>query len=258
MVDRAADAPLYKQLAGEVRERIKSGEFRSGEQLPSEAEYHESHGVSRMTVRLAMQELRAEGLVVSWQGRGTFVADPKREPMPYRASVVHSAAVRARRPGLDAFRVELAELGRKGFQDLRVERIPAPEEIASRLGLAPGDPVVVRRHRQVVEGQPYALVDSWFDAALADGTPLAEDVKVPGGTDSLMVALDLEALHRRDEVTARMPTPEEAQALDIAGGVPVVIVVATELAAEGRPVEVYVRVMPADRVSLVYEVPKAI
>jgi len=257
MVERGVEEPLYRQLAAELGGQIRSGVYRVGDRIPSEAELQEQHGISRETVRLAMNLLRVEGLVTIRQGSGTFAADPKTARMPYRASVVHSAAVRAQRPGLDAFRAELKALGREGFQDLRVERVPAPEEIASRLGLEPGEPVVVRRHRQEVEGQPYALVDSWFAAELADGTPLAENVKVPGGTDALMARMGWEALTRTDEVTARMPTPEEAQELVIAGGVPVVIVVATELAAGGKPVEVYTRVHPANRFVLVYEVSKA-
>jgi len=257
MIERAAEAPLYKQIAAELRARIKGGTFTVGDQIPSEAEMQDQYGVSRMTARLAVQELRTEGLVVTGQGKGTFVADPKTAPMPYLASVIHSASARAQRPGRDAFSAELESAGRTGEEHIQVERRGAPDAIADRLGLSPGDPVILRRRLQVVEGHPSALVDSWWPADIAEGTELASPASVARGTDTVMAELGLEALTRRDEVTARMPTPEEAQELGIAGGVPVVIVVATELASEGQPVEVYTRVHPADRFVLVYEVAKA-
>lgn len=158
------------------------------------------------------------------------------------------------------FQAELKALGRSGSVTLTVEQIGAPLEIAELLGLKPGAPVVVRRRQQTVEGKPSALADSYFPLALVEGTPVAEPAKVKGGTDRAMAELGLEATMRRDEITARMPTPEEAQALQIAGGVPVVLVVGTEFTGENEdePVEVYSLVLPADRHRLVYEVRKDI
>lgn len=69
--------PPYVQLAGEIREAIASGEYSPGERLPSTRRLAEDNGISPMTVQHAMKVLRDEGLVVSQQGRGVFVQDPK-------------------------------------------------------------------------------------------------------------------------------------------------------------------------------------
>ena len=72
-IDRAEDAPPYRQIASMLRRAITSNQLLPGDQLPSEAKLIAHFGVARMTVRQALQELRSEGLVVSEHGRGVFV-----------------------------------------------------------------------------------------------------------------------------------------------------------------------------------------
>lgn len=67
--------PLYTQLADILREMIKSGELQPRSLLPSESYLQQEQGVSRGTVRTAIGILRAEGLVVTISGRGTFVKE---------------------------------------------------------------------------------------------------------------------------------------------------------------------------------------
>lgn len=76
MADRRESGTYaYKSVANELRRRIAGQEYRLGDQLPTEAELGEQHGVSRQTIRRAMQELVGEGLVYRVQGSGTFVGD---------------------------------------------------------------------------------------------------------------------------------------------------------------------------------------
>lgn len=65
--------PPYQQVADALRAAIRNGSYAAGDRLPTVAELAEQHGVAKMTVQRALTDLRAEGLVVSWQGRGTFV-----------------------------------------------------------------------------------------------------------------------------------------------------------------------------------------
>lgn len=71
-------APLYVRLK-EALSRLIDVELSVGDQLPSESKLVSEYGVSRMTVRLALGALANEGLIVRKQGRGTFVAEPKRD-----------------------------------------------------------------------------------------------------------------------------------------------------------------------------------
>ena len=64
-----------QEIAATLRERIRSGDLRPGERLPTQAELAEEFGVERGTVRQALRALQDDGLLVTYPGRGTFVAD---------------------------------------------------------------------------------------------------------------------------------------------------------------------------------------
>jgi DNA-binding GntR family transcriptional regulator len=72
--------PPYVQLAAELREAIEAGEYAPGDRLPSTRRLAETNGISPMTVQHALRQLKNEGLVVSHQGRGAFVQEPKDAP----------------------------------------------------------------------------------------------------------------------------------------------------------------------------------
>ena len=72
-VDHLDPTPLYQQLANILRARITVASGR-GEPLPSESYLQQEHGVSRVTVRKAVQVLRDEGLVITIPQRGTYIA----------------------------------------------------------------------------------------------------------------------------------------------------------------------------------------
>lgn len=79
-LNAATGQPLYRQVAGEIRQGVESGKYPPGARLPSEPELMDRYQVSRNTVRLALELLREEGLVVTGQGRGSFVVE--RAPAP--------------------------------------------------------------------------------------------------------------------------------------------------------------------------------
>lgn len=246
---------LYRQLADGIRGQIQAGELTPGTKLPSEGELAETHGVARITVRLALGLLRSEGLVNTEQGRGSFVADPATVPLRFNASTIHA---RSRREAseVDALRTDLAMQGaRTGRSDVTIERMVAPDNIAARLGLDDDEEVIVRRRVQYVDGRPVHLSDSWFRAAMVEGTEIAEPVDVVRGTNRVMAELGHEAVRRTDEISARMPTGAEAEVLQLDEGVPVLVAIHTERDAKDEPVEVHVLTLPTDRHVLVYEVP---
>ena len=68
---------IYTQIVDYVQAHIESGEWQPGHRLPAERDMAENWGVAYLTVRRAMAELRKKGLIVSVQGRGTYVKDPE-------------------------------------------------------------------------------------------------------------------------------------------------------------------------------------
>jgi len=109
-VDRLADAPPFRQIADQLRRAIQRGDLEPGGRVPSEAELIEHYGVARMTVRQAVAELKAEGLVIAEHGRGVFV----RSRPTVRRLASDRFARRHRQAGKAAFLAESESLGTPG------------------------------------------------------------------------------------------------------------------------------------------------
>lgn len=87
VIDRASAIPYYFQLKQALSDEIRSGQLPPGSRLPSEPELCERFGISRTTVRQALSELEAEGMLRREKGRGTFVA-----PLADRSTFLQSAS----------------------------------------------------------------------------------------------------------------------------------------------------------------------
>jgi GntR family transcriptional regulator len=93
---------LPTRLADDLRERLAHREWTEGEQLPTEAEFVDSYGVSRATVRQALKTLESQGLIVTRRGRGSFVADGSmiRAGMQELTSITSTIAEMGHRPAM--------------------------------------------------------------------------------------------------------------------------------------------------------------
>src|SRR3954463_6557957 len=98
-LDRGSDVPLGTQLAWQLRGAIAAGAMRAGDRLPGVRELAADAGVNVNTVRAVYARLAAQGVIVSEQGRGTFVSGSSRGPD--LAELVERAAGEARRHGID-------------------------------------------------------------------------------------------------------------------------------------------------------------
>ncbi len=83
-LDKHSPLPLYYQLKSLIEEKITSGEYLSGELIPSENQFCKQYGISRTTVRQAINNLVSAGKLVRTQGRGTFVSKSRIEKPTYR------------------------------------------------------------------------------------------------------------------------------------------------------------------------------
>lgn len=77
MLDISSDIPLYKQLSKILLKKIVDGQWKYNEKIPTETELCEQYGISRMTVRQAIDDLKNKGYICKKQGLGTFVTHPK-------------------------------------------------------------------------------------------------------------------------------------------------------------------------------------
>lgn len=156
----------YLQVAGDLRARIASGEWRTGGRLPSRAHLAEEYGVGRNVTQRAVDLLIVEGLLEGRAGSGTYVRTPRTRRRLVRSLARDvSAAVLAR--------TDITELGRASLGDARSNGPePAPARIAARLGIAEGDLCVRTEYEFLADLQPAHLGTSWEPVAITKGTPV--------------------------------------------------------------------------------------
>lgn len=249
-------SPKYHRIADQLRTRILAGELAEGDRLPGETDLMGVYEVSRNTIRLALKRLTDEGLIYSDQGRGTFVRGT-RKPFTWDWSTLESRSRHVpehKAGGHDQWATSVIAAGRVPRQDIQVTIVNPPASIAERLGLDPVTGIaVLRRRLRSVDHDPYLLADSYFPAELVQGTPLMEpgDVSAPGG---VLAASGHIQVRYHDEMTARMPTRAETQALRLSAGTAVIEHTRTGYDADGRALRVMVTVLPGDRHVITYDV----
>lgn len=237
-----------RAIADDLRSQIRAGQLRPGEALPTSRDLAAQYAVTDRTVSAAIDILKAEGLVVGEQGGRRRVRSDR--PITWDLTKFESKS-RRDSATMDDWSTAIKDAGRDPRQVVTVVTTSADASVAGWLQIQPGDEVVCRRRLRTVDGCPFQLSTSWFPSRIAKGTALMEerDISMPGG---ILRSVGHPQHHIRDEITVRMPTPEEADELRLPPGTPVAQHVRIGYGEEG-PVRVMVTIAPGDRHVLVYE-----
>jgi GntR family transcriptional regulator len=199
--------PKYLQIANHIRDEILNGILKPGEEIPSERQLALDWNVARPTAAKSLQALRVQGLVESRQGAGTYVRDTK---SPTRAKQRYS---RARVLGRIYSPGEHAEIK-------SAELVAAPEHVAKALNVQVGS-LVVRRERVTISDRigPVETSVSWLEGSLTSDAPkLLETERITNGTVNYVESVTgRKAKYARDQVAARLASPDERHALKLAG-----------------------------------------
>jgi DNA-binding GntR family transcriptional regulator len=180
-------------IADELRRQITSGDLVAGAVLPSEADLAGSYGVSRVTIRKALEVLRSDGLVGSRQGFGWFVAAPV-----VRRSLATPSTIEA----------DLAAQGRE----------PVRRILSFRFRDLDGEPVLEVVRVNLADGQPFALVTVWCPAEL--GRSLSRD-DVEGATFYDLLPIELSSIDQT--IRAAVADERDAEVLGIPVGSPLLV-----------------------------------
>lgn len=239
MSDAGPGAPKYLRLADEVRRRIRSGEYAVGDRLPTETALVDQFRVSPPTVRQALGVLRAEGLIETRHGIGTFVRDERR--LQRRSRKRYGRARRDEQLLTSQLSHEIVFAGRE----------EPPTAVAEQLG-DDLEVVVRRRHLRDHSGRVVEVGASYVPVGIAGGTFLEKPTVVPKAL--FLCVEDLAGkryAHAHDQWTARMPTPNEADALGLPIGAPVLHVLHVARADDGTVLEISESTWPADAMMIV-------
>jgi len=214
--------PVYEQVANAIRADIREGVYAPGTRLPAEKDLAARFGVSSTTVKLAMNTLRAEGLITSRQGRPATVTESP--SLVWQDNLVATA---------DGFYTMLERAGARPATITTVDRGPAPEHVADALGIETGTEVVIRHRVMRAEGgPPLCIAVSYFPVDVVSAAPALEDATQHGMPTHLRNAFGL--TWSVDLCDARRATDLEAQMLQIEPGSPVAIRKGQTLDQQGR------------------------
>lgn len=155
MLDPHSRMPLYHQIESHLREVIRSGKWQAGEAIPPERLLIEQYGVSRITIRQALANLVAAGLLYRKHGRGTFVAGAKERPITESLANLTGHLEELQLRGLDP-RVRV----------LALETRPMIAEVAEALQRSPGAEGWYLYRIVTVEQQPLMLSTVWLPCDL--------------------------------------------------------------------------------------------
>lgn len=157
--------------------------------------------------------------------------------------------------GDDAWAQETAARESVGTQRLvHAGIISAPSPVATALRLDADSPhAVVRQRLILLDGSPVELADTYYPRRIAQGTPLQEMRKIRGGAVTLLAELGHVTARVEEDVTARLPSIAEAEALAMPTAEPVIVLERTSFDADDTPIQVDVMVAPARLRRLRYE-----
>ena len=209
--------PLYYQLKEHLLREIQQ-HYEAGDLLPSESAIETQYGVSRITVRKAIEELSREGIVVKKQGKGTFVQEQK---ILYDANIIGSLTQR-----LEAQKHQL--------KTQSIEYITITEAHHAKTLLGCETLLCIKRFR-TLDGAPFALMLNYIDATKVPG------LKEKFDTESLYTIYKeqygISFWHAEETVEAKAATREQSKKLKIPENSPLLCLQRLSFDKKGRPME---------------------
>jgi GntR family transcriptional regulator len=231
-LERSSSVPIYVQIRRQLEELIHSGKLHEGNPLPGEPQMADELGVSKMTVRQAISELVAQGLLERQKGRGTFVSSPHVSmQLPYFTSFTQDMRSRGYVP-----RTEL----------LSIEEATASRRQAERLRVQPGDKLVRIKHLRFADELPMVMetvliIDSLFPNII---DRLAKN---ESRYELYEQQYNIRPTRADQELEAVAATSVEASHLGMPIGAPALLIEGVLYDQQVRPVEIMKSVYRADR-----------
>ncbi len=235
MITKAEIVPLYEQVKRHLMALIEDGSLVPGDKLPSEKELENQFKVSRVTIRRALQELSHEERIVRIPGKGSYVLQPKIEPL----TALTSFSENMRAQGYDP-----------SYREAQIEIVEAEEKVAKFLALGLHDKVVHIRRIMLANGLPMAIQSAYLPYSIYERGPSFFTPEVLTNI-SMYKVLELELgvrLFKADEwVDASTARAHEARLLEINPGDSILIIERLTYTVDNEPVEYVKLIFPADR-----------
>ncbi|SDK79224.1 GntR family transcriptional regulator [Cryobacterium psychrotolerans] len=231
-IDRKAPVPMYHQLKRRIIEDINRLGMRPGDLLPGEHKLCERFGVSRTVVRQALLQLEHQGVIERVKGKGTFVAHQKTAE-----SLVHT---------LTGLYEEVAARGGHVHSDVRrQETIPAEDDVADALGVAPGTPVVVIERLRYVDDEPWSWTTTYLPHEV--GSLVLHDDLRDQSLYALLATHGIRAVRGMRSAEATSADAAQGALLAVGAGQALLVLKSVSYDETDRPMEYFVAYHRGDR-----------
>ncbi len=238
-LDHDGPTPIFAQIRARLEGAIAEGELSPRQRIPSERHLSEGYGVSRMTVRQALDAMIRHGLLYSMPGKGTFVADRKiiDQPLDRLTGFTQDILARRMRPSSRMIEAWIAQ---------------APLEVARLFGLAPTIEIIQLTRLRLANEEPVAIETAHIPSAYAPGLL---DRDLAGGSLYAILNHDfgLVLASAQQTIQAAEPTDEERDLLGLDGPRPVLRISRLTSDPTGRVIEYVRSVYRGDRYHLTVE-----
>ncbi|WP_338780365.1 phosphonate metabolism transcriptional regulator PhnF [Metabacillus sp. FJAT-52054] len=237
MIKKDSPVPIYFQVEENIKDKISSGEWKSGEAIPSERQFCEQYSISRMTVRQAISNLVNEGILERKRGRGTFVSAPK---------------LNQELTGITSFTEQMAEQGKKPeTMIISFERTAASKQAAKELGLTQNEEMYKVKRIRLADGEAMAYETLYMPVHLFP------DMTKKHAEGSIYHYIESDCCmpiqYGKQELEAAEAGKKAAEALKLAEGAPVLKIQRTSFTADHQPVEYTKTIYRGDRYKYVME-----
>lgn len=231
-ITKDSASPLYKQLAGQIKADIEEGVYPIDSRIPSEQELCVKYGVSRITVRKALEELSEDGFLIRRQGKGTFVSVPSIEIDVKPITSFHDACrLVGRVPSSRVLASRSVKANREDVLELKVAADSHVIEI-DRLRCADDEPVILERNH-------FPYVYSYL---------LESDLR--GSLYSLLRAYGIEPSKASHDISIVAAGEDKAKILGIPVGSPLLFLHEVIYDQKGRPLHISHQYIRGDKFTL--------
>ncbi len=224
-LDDKSPLPLYHRLYVLLREQIISGSYRNGESLPPENDLVQNFGVSRITVRRALNDLAAEGLITRARGRGTQVTYSENTAIMGRPVIA----------SIDGLMANLSIIGHNTSVEVKtLDYTPAIAPIAEQLNVEPGTIIQHVTRVRYLKNEPFSHSQSYL---LEDiGRSFTRDDLVNHALVVLIQKAGITIEHVQQAITCTLADEQAARLLKTSIGAPLLKLRRLFIDSDERPI----------------------
>ena len=224
-----SSSPLYHQLMQRLAEDIERGTYPVGSRIPPEHQLEELYKVSRVTVRRALAELTAEGLLERKQGKGTFVSTPR---ISQDLKSIHSFHDACKQNGFQS-----------GTNVIYVRETDAGAADVDELNIKAGDKVLETLRVRLADGVPVVLEKNHFSMAYS----YLENENLAGSLYNILRDYGVEPRQASHDISMTYASETQAKLLDVEPGAPLMRLHEVVYDQKGRPLHNSLQLIRGDR-----------